>query len=354
MTSTTDEQKAHATVGDGQIPEVVCVLAINETDFRWFFGDSLGDRLCELLPGLLRLPEDAFEPSRYDRFLAEHNPEMIVTAWSSPLIPADFLDRPGSRLRYVCNVTGGVRQCIPRRLMERGLLVSNWGPAVSHFVAEGGLALLLELLRDSRRISKQMHEERHWQHGLLVDTLFGKRVGFHGFGNTAKELVRLLRPFQVSFSAYDPYVKPGVFEEFGVTRTEKLEFLFSDNDVLFELAGLTDESRSTVTENMLRSIPENGLFINVGRAAVVNEEALITVALEGKLRVGLDVFHKEPIPHDYPLRGLFNVAMTPHSAGATRETHRLCGEYALANIERWLKGEEVVSTVGISQYDLMT
>ena len=354
MTRTSDKGETVVEVGEAHSPEAVCLLAINEIDYGRFFSGRIGDRLYDLLPGLRRLPEEAFERSEFERFLVQCNPEILVTAWSSPLVPADFLGRPGSRLHYVCNVTGGLRQCIPRQLMEEGLLVSNWGSAVSHFVAEGGLALLLELLRDSRRISKQMHEERFWQHGLLVDTLFGKRVGFHGFGNTAKELVRLLRPFRVSFAAYDPYVKPSVFEEFGVKRVERLQSLFSENDVLFELAALTDESCSTVTEEMLRSIPENGVFINVGRAAVVNEEGLINVALEGKLRVGLDVFHREPIPDDYPLCGLFNVAMTPHSSGATRETHRVCGEYALANIERWLKGEEVVSIVGLDQYDLMT
>lgn len=57
-------------------------------------------------------------------------------------------------------------------------------------------------------------------------------------------------------------------------------------------------------------------YINIGRGATTNTEALMEALNSGQLRgAGLDVFETEPLPQDHPLWAMEQVIITPHSAG---------------------------------------
>ena len=324
-----------------------------------------GDSLNRFLPGnslsqLRALPVEWVGPvqngdrERWLEILEETDPEIIIAGWGTPLIPEKWI-HDGHRLRYVCNLTGGVRSVVPRKLVEDGLLVTNWGETVSHTVAEGGLHLILSTLRSQTEATLDLHIEGKWaetRHRTL--TLFEKRVGLHGFGRIAQELSKLLKPFYCQVSAYSPSVPDSLMNHYNVHRETSLARLFSNNDIIVELAALTEKSEGMVTERMLRSIPPNGAFINIGRGAVVNEQGLMKVAAEGQLKMGLDVFHQEPLPVDNPLRGLKNVVLTPHSAGPTSDCYHWCGQHALKNLHQYLKGEELESVINLGRYDSMT
>jgi D-3-phosphoglycerate dehydrogenase / 2-oxoglutarate reductase len=60
------------------------------------------------------------------------------------------------------------------------------------------------------------------------------------------------------------------------------------------------------------------LLINTARGLLVNEADLISALQSGKiLAAGLDVFEKEPLPADSPLRSMNNVLLTSHAASVS-------------------------------------
>ena len=62
------------------------------------------------------------------------------------------------------------------------------------------------------------------------------------------------------------------------------------------------------------------IIINTSRGGILDEEALIRCLKEGTIAgAGLDVFEKEPLEKNNPLKTLDNVILTPHSAALTRE-----------------------------------
>jgi len=60
------------------------------------------------------------------------------------------------------------------------------------------------------------------------------------------------------------------------------------------------------------------VLINTCRGPVVDEKALIEALQEGRLRgAALDVFEKEPLPNDSPLKKMDNVILSPHNTNSS-------------------------------------
>lgn len=293
----------------------------------------------------------------WEESLRRLRPTVLVTAWSCPPLPLTWIREAGCPLRYLCSVTGSVRPRVPREIIEKGLIVTNWGSLVGPAVAEHAMLMALSLLRGQAFWPELINAPRSMfkmMPKLRSRTLRGKKVGLHGFGAVARELVSMLQPYGVDIAAWSPGVPVAMLEEFGARPCSGLGELFSSSEVLFECEGLNEQSRGSVTEEILRLLPEDAVFVNVGRGAVVDENALAVLAGEGRLRVGLDVFQCEPLPSDSPLRGNPRVLLSPHVAGPTWETYPLCGAQAMENLTKYLSGEQPENRVTPEIYDRAT
>jgi phosphoglycerate dehydrogenase-like enzyme len=333
------------------------IIALTEDEEKDFLPPKVREQL-EALPlekKWIRLPMESAE--EFHQILLDSNAVALMAAWSCPRLPDDLPVGEGG-LEYIGYFPGSIRKKVPRILLEKGLKVTNWGNTISRTISECGLLLTLSAMRRASHWSVAMHREGGWKQGLqtVTQSLFERRVGIHGFGNIAQQMIPLLRPFGVSISAFSPSVPDEIYQEFDVKRSTSLEELFSENDVIIELAPYHERNHHIVTEALLRSIPEGGAFINIGRGAVVDEEAMIRVAKDriDDLQLGLDVYETEPLAVDSPLRGMPNVALLPHIAGPTKD--RRCDSAALAieNMGRFARGEEIPDTITPEQYDRST
>jgi phosphoglycerate dehydrogenase-like enzyme len=334
----------------------ICYLVLSEQEMNDFLPHGL-----PLDSELKGTQTELVDPLSFDskeawiNWLVETKPELLLTCWKTPPLPADPRHPGVSNLKYVCHFTGSVRKLVPRTLIEHGLIVTNWGSSISRTVAECGLLLILSELRRAGRWNLTMHRDGSWKDASLdTRSLFERKVGLHGFGNISRCLVDLLRPFNVSVSAFSPSVPDAIYAEYGIARMNSLEALFSQNDIIVELAPLTPKNHHIVNEALLRMIPDDGVFVNIGRGAVVDEAALARVAAEGRIRVGLDVYTLEPLAKDSPLRQLDNVTLLPHIAGPTVDQRKAAGAFGLANLQRFLAGEALVSVVELWDYDVST
>jgi phosphoglycerate dehydrogenase-like enzyme len=301
---------------------------------------------------------DAAGPEGWARALREWRPTVVVTAWSAKRIPAAWVESDACSLKYVCHVAGSLRSVMGRELFLRGVRASNWGASINHTVAEHAMLLTLALLRGAAHWPEAM-ERGGWTvdqvRRLRTKTLRGKRVGIHGFGAIAREVAAMLAPFQpMRVSAYSHGVPSAFMASHGVRPCETLAELFADSEVLIDCESLTPESRGSVDARVLALLPDDAVFVNVGRGEVVDEAALLAEAPSGLLRIGLDVFHREPLAADSPLRTAAGVMLSPHIAGPTLDTYRLCGDHALANLRRYIEGGELTGEVTLAAFDRMT
>ncbi|WP_043587008.1 hydroxyacid dehydrogenase [Geminisphaera colitermitum] len=282
-------------------------------------------------------------------------PSIIVSAWRTPAITDELTRAAGGPVDYVCHVAGSVRQLVTRAQIEAGLIVSNWGSLVAPIVAEHTLLLVLAGLRNLPAWRGVLGWPDHLRRERLTTRcLRGKRVAIHGFGAIARELIALLNPFGVSIHAYSSGVPLSFMQEYGVHAASSLEGLCAGADVFVTCEALTPATHGVIDAKVLARLPEGAVFVNVGRGRLVDEHALLRIAREKHLRVASDVFVNEPIAPDSPFVGLPDALISPHIGGPTDDLYPMCGDYALANVNRHLAGQAIESLVTLTAYDRST
>jgi len=210
---------------------------------------------------------------------------------------------------------------------EHGIAVYITPGGVVRPVAESILLLMLAL---SHRLLQKDRQVRHGQWAESTHQLGreprGRVVGTIGFGNIAREAIRLLRVLDVGrFLAFDPYVSKTHAAEPGLDFTT-LDELLRHSDYVLVNCPLTPETRGLLGRAQFALMKPDAVLINTARGPIVDETALIE-ALERKQIAGaaLDVFEKEPLSSSSPLTVMENVILTSHSIAWTEELFRDMG-----------------------------
>ena len=99
-------------------------------------------------------------------------------------------------------------------------------------------------------------------------------------------------------------------------------------DALIICLPLTEETQGMIGKREIELLPRASVLVNIGRGAIVDEEALYKALLEHRIAAaGIDVWYNYPStgeerattpPSRFPFRDLDNVVMSPHRGGAFR------------------------------------
>lgn len=215
-------------------------------------------------------------------------------------------------------------------------------------VAEWALALVLVALRRGGAHFVEMRSGTYTnapQHGRGYSDgeLSGKTIGLVGLGHIGRSLAKLLKPFNVDLRCFDPYVSPGLASSLDVKAHRELDDLFVSSQIVVVSCPLTEETRGSIRLGHLESMPEGGVFVNVGRGAVVGVgviDRLLSSGSRPDLRIALDVFDPEPIPRDSVVLNSPSVFVSPHIAGVTQQGRERCVSFAIEQVLLVLDGFE--------------
>ena len=87
---------------------------------------------------------------------------------------------------------------------------------------------------------------------------------------------------------------------------------------------------------------QDATLVNVSRGPVVDEAAITEALAQGRIRAGLAVYEKQPLPRDSKMLGLDNVVLTTHLAGMTQDSVRAMSQISCEDTVRVLRGEKPV------------
>ena len=84
------------------------------------------------------------------------------------------------------------------------------------------------------------------------------------------------------------------------------------------------------------------LLVNTSRGPIVDEDALLAALRKGAIAgAALDVYAKEPLPADHPLREAPRTLLTPHLGYVSTGTYEVMYRDAVEDIAAWMRGEPV-------------
>lgn len=193
----------------------------------------------------------------------------------------------------------------------------------------------------------QQHEAR-WNnqpYRETLKTLRGKTLGIFGLGAIGERVAAIAAPFGLRVIGLERTPRPvaGVSEVFG---PEQLPAFLAQSELLVNILPLTAATRGWIGARELAQLPRGAFFVNVGRGATVDTDALVEALRSGQLAgAGLDVTEPEPLPPDHPLWKLPHVLITPHYSGAQPDYFSHLGELFIENLRRYVAGEPLLNVV---------
>ena len=245
------------------------------------------------------------------------------------------------RLKAIISVSGA----FPRQLdydacYRQRIRVLSVAPAFARQVAEFALGMAICCARDiayGDRLMRRGEEEYLHAGNRGAFMLYDQPVGFVGYGSLGRELQKLLTPFNVSLSAYDPWLGDGYLRRQGIGPLGLAELL-SGSRFIFVLAAPTLENRAMISRPLLELVREDAVFLLISRAHVVDFDALTELALAGRFKLATDVFPIEPLETDHPIRAAESALLSAHRAGSVKRAMFELGEMVVDDLEAIIQG----------------
>jgi len=282
----------------------------------------------------------------------------LVTGWGSPELTDEIFEK-ADRLKIIVHSAGSVRPILAKSVVEkyvipRGICVVSCRRAIAYNVAESAVGMMIVALRRWFDHIQAYREKGVWRSREIPENgqfLMGATVGIVGVGVVGREVIRLLKPFDVKILVYDPYLSEWEAGRLGVRRVG-LNELFEKSDVVSIHAPLTSETYHMIGRDQLRRMKDGAVLINTARGGIIDHDALIEECKKGRIIAFLDVTEPEPPPPNSPLRDLKNVYITPHVAGAGYYGYHMIGKTVVKSLEDFFTGRPVEDALDMSLYDI--
>ena len=240
------------------------------------------------------------------------------------------------RLRLL--VTTGMRNASidTEAAAELGILVCGTR-GLGYPTAELTWGLILSMLRQIPREDLTTRAGQ-WQVSMGIG-LLDKVLGVIGLGNLGSQVTTIGRAFGMSVMAWSQNLTADRAVRFGATLVGKDELLARSDIVTIHLV-LSERTRGLIGPHELSLMKGTAYLVNTSRGPIVDERALVEALQKGTIAgAALDVFDKEPLPLDHPLRRLENTVITPHIGYVTTETYEVLFRDVVEDIRAYLDGE---------------
>jgi phosphoglycerate dehydrogenase-like enzyme len=248
------------------------------------------------------------------------------------------------RLEWVHLRWAGVPHEVIEALRDRALPLTNGSGAHGLAIGEYVVGVILAHYKGFRRMySAQLQSA--WLPGFRIRELRGQRVGIVGMGDLGGSIARVLRPFGVWLRGLRRS-DAGVADVDELYQPARLDAFLDGLDVLIVAAPLTPETQGLLGAAQLARLARGALLVNVGRAAIVDQVAMLAALGSGQLGgAALDVFLSEPLATDSPLWHTPNVFISPHCADASPQSLERGLDLFLDNVGRFQRGEPLRNLV---------
>ena len=261
-----------------------------------------------------------------------------------PRFPICELAVAAPRLRWIHIIGAGIEPLLPLDWLPEGTVLTNNSGVHAEKIREAAMMALLMLNARIPAIVTNQTQAR-WDQ-IFTSCIAGKTVLVIGVGEMGGTIAAAaqtlgLRVIGVRRSgAPHPHVDRMV-------PIAALDAVLPDADFVVLAAPLTPETRNLLDRRRIAMMKRGAGLLNVGRAGLVDHEALVVALQIGALSGAiLDVHDPEPLPKSSPLWRAANLVLTPHVTSDDLEGYLpKTFDLVFANATRLMRGERLVNTV---------
>ncbi|MEZ5666845.1 MAG: C-terminal binding protein [Alphaproteobacteria bacterium] len=257
-----------------------------------------------------------------------------VVVWHEMPIDHDFIRRLKA-CRIIVRAGVGFDHIDLEEAGRAGIPVANTPDYGTSEVADHAIALMLAFTRGivsyHNALVHDVHAGFDCTVAPLVRRIRGRTFGVIGLGRIGTAAALRARGMGMRIVAYDPYVSRGTEIALGVERTESLEALLQQSDVVSIHCPLTAETRNMIDAAALGRMKRDAILVNTARGAIVDIPALIAALRDGTIAAaGIDVLPVEPPAREEAIGEAMRafqgtdlahrLILTPHAAWGSPES----------------------------------
>jgi phosphoglycerate dehydrogenase-like enzyme len=241
-------------------------------------------------------------------------------------------------LRWVHTASAGVDRLTFPGLLGSDVSLTNSRGVFDTPIAEYVLGLVLAMAKELPS-TLALQREGVWRH-RETQRVAGTRAVVVGGGPVGRATAALLGAVRIDVALVGRRAGPGVH------AFAALDGLLTDADWLVLAAPLTPATRGLLDAERIAALPRRARVVNVGRGALVDEDALTAALAAGRIAgAALDVFVAEPLPAASPLWRLPGVVVSPHMSGDTHGWRADLLAVFLDNLDRYRRGAPLRNVV---------
>jgi phosphoglycerate dehydrogenase-like enzyme len=203
----------------------------------------------------------------------------------------------------------------------RGVVVSNTqgGGFADSATAELALGLLIAAARGSM-VGDAAIRAGGFQRGVPVGIgLAGKTLGVIGLGRLGGYMATYAKALRMNVIAWSQNLTAARAAEVGAALVSKDKLMATADAISIHMV-LSDRSRGLVGKADIARMKPGAILVNTSRGPIVDEAAMLEALQAGRIIAALDVYDREPLPLDHPLRKAPNTVLSPHLGYCVRET----------------------------------
>lgn len=175
----------------------------------------------------------------------------------------------------------------------------------------------------------------YYRYESVGPELAGSTVGIVGYGAIGRLVAAIMTGFGARVIVHDPFAPEDPAVEF-----TDLDDLMRRSSFVTIHARATAETKGMISRERLALLPSGAVLVNCARGTLVDYDAVCDALDSGHLfGAGFDVFPEEPIPADSRLLTTPGLTITPHLAGASKETAANAARLVAAEVGRYVRGE---------------
>lgn len=251
-------------------------------------------------------------------------------------------------LKVVGVMRGGLDNINVEYLKEKGITTVHAPLRSAHAVADFTLGMIIS---EMNNIAKSHHalKEGKWlkeyPNSDNVHDLRTRTVGIIGCGNIGRLVIERLKAFGCKIIVHDPFVSDEDIKGMGYIPVSK-ETILQEADIITIHLRASEKTQNYIGTKDFKNMKPNCVFVNTARAGVVDQDAMVDTLKQHIISgAAVDVFDEEPLPERNKYRELENLTMTAHIAGTSCDTFVTSVELIYEEIERYLRGEDMVCVV---------